>query len=211
MDGMVSQAQTIGTFTVIGDCRHVLGTSDELAAAVTMAKQALTDGRVDSAVIFDDSTGKRTDVDLRGTTEEVLGRLRPQALPEKRSGPGRPKLGVVSREVSLLPRHWDWLNAQPGGASPALRRLVEMASKQNQAQDLLRQQRDAAHAFMWALGADLAGFEEAARALYAGDYAQVGAIATAQAWPEDMRGHLLRLVAHVGRLDALAGAAERGL
>ncbi len=84
-------------------------------------------------------------------------------------GPGRPKLGVVGREVTLLPRHWDWLSAQPGGASVTLRKLVEAARKQGQGEQKIRQTQDVAYRFMYAIAGDLPGFEEAARALYAWD------------------------------------------
>ncbi|MFY0534142.1 DUF2239 family protein [Nannocystis pusilla] len=51
--------------------------------------------------------------------QRAPGRARPRLAAEEppaRTGPGRPKLGVVSREVSLLPRHWEWLERQPSGS-----------------------------------------------------------------------------------------------
>lgn len=204
MPETMPQAQTMGSYTAIGDTRYVLATSDDLAVVVATAKQALADGRCAAAIVFDDATGKRTDVDRQETTESLQARLGIPTEADKRQGPGRPKLGVISREVSLLPRHWDWLGTQPGGASAALRRLVEAASKQNRVKDLARQQRDAAHAFMWLMGADKPGFEEASRALYSGDYGRLAELIETNAWPTDVQAHLLRLVAHVAHLDTLA-------
>ena len=86
-----------------------------------------------SILIFNDETSELVEIDFRGTIKDVLERLKtaisgggsPNVSSDtdqrSRRGPGRPKLGVVSREITLLPRHWDWLNSQPGGASVALR------------------------------------------------------------------------------------------
>ncbi len=115
-------------------------------------------------LIFDHSTGLQLDFDWRGSAEEVLARLQP---PPVKTGPGRPKLGVVSTEVTLLPRHWDWLNAQPTRASGTLRRLVEEAMSR-QAGDPKRQ-REILGKILWSLAGNEAGFEEACRALYSGD------------------------------------------
>jgi hypothetical protein len=106
-------------------------------------------------------------------------------------GPGRPKLGVVAREVTLLPRHWEWLNAQPGGASVALRKLVEEARRGNESKDRMRQAQDALYRFMSTLAGDEAGFEEASRALFAGDRKLF--MALIQLWPKDVRSHAERL------------------
>ena len=109
-----------------------------------------------------------------------------------RTGPGRPKLGVVGREVTLLPRHWDWLAAQPGGASVTLRKLVEAARKERQGPQAIRRAQDAAYRFMHALAGDLPGFEEATRALYAWDVERMRGLI--ERWPPDVRDHVLTLV-----------------
>jgi hypothetical protein len=137
--------------------------------------------------IFDDQTGKQVDFDLRGTLDDVLERAVPSPAPV---GPGRPKLGVVSREVSLLPRHWAWLEQQPNGASAALRRLVDEA--RNTAADRTRRAKDAATRFMSAMAGDLPGYEEATRALYAGN--REGFDELIRDWPNDIRAHVQRLV-----------------
>jgi uncharacterized protein len=143
------------------------------------------------ALIFESDTGRQVDFDLSGTLGEVLERIQPQ-----RRGRGRPRLGVESREVSLLPRHWEWLEAQPNGASAALRRLVDEARKRDG--DPERQRRDACYRVMSALAGDRRGFEEASRALFAGDMAKFQALAAA--WPADIREHLDWLL----RADAAA-------
>jgi len=106
-------------------------------------------------------------------------------------GRGRPKLGVVAREVTLLPRHWDWLNAQPGGASVALRKLVDEARRTNSDKDRLRAARDAAYYFMSAMAGDLPNFEEASRALFADDRRRF--VSQITNWPEDIRDHVVKL------------------
>jgi uncharacterized protein len=141
----------------------------------------------DRLLTFDDTTGRQVDFDLRGTIDEVLARA--EALP--RSGPGRPRLGVVSREVSLLPRHWEWLEEQPSGISGALRRLVDEARKREPDQARVRRAREAADRFMWTMAGDLPGCEEASRALYAGDAKRLRALV--RSWPRDIRDHVLAL------------------
>jgi hypothetical protein len=150
-------------------------------------------------LIFDDQSGRSVDIDLRGTDEEILARLpisrsTSPAVATEPSGPrgrGRPKLGVVAREVTLLPRHWDWLASQPGGASVALRKLVEEARRANGDRDRHRAARDAAYHFMSAMAGNLAGFEEASRALFADDRRRFGELIAA--WPDDVRDHIVAL------------------
>jgi hypothetical protein len=139
-------------------------------------------------LVFDLASGRVVDLDLRGSPAEARARLAPaaalEAEPEKR-GPGRPKLGVVAREVTLLPRHWDWLATQPGGASVALRKLVEGALKAGEGPDRARRAKDAAYRFMTAMAGDLPGYEEATRMLFAGDWTAFDA--AVEGWPEGVR------------------------
>ncbi|QFP77806.1 DUF2239 family protein [Deinococcus sp. AJ005] len=139
---------------------------------------------------FDDQTGRQTDFDLRGSLEDVLERYAP--APAK-AGPGRPRLGVVAREVTLLPRHWEWLEGQRGGASAALRRLIDEARKADPDGERRRQAQTATDRFLGVIGGDLPGYEDATRALYAGDGAAFAA--QLQTWPEDLRTHALYLAA----------------
>lgn len=138
--------------------------------------------------VFDDHTGRPTDLDLRGSDADIAERY---PLPDSR-GRGRPRLGVVAREVTLLPRHWDWLATQPGGASVALRKLVDEARRTQADSDSRRRCRDRAYHFLSAIAGDYPGFEEAIRALYAGDDAALQQ-QTAD-WPADVREHLQRLL-----------------
>ena len=161
-----------------------------LRVVAAKAQAALTSGTTQPVLVFDDLTGEVIDLDPRND-------LPPNpAAPETgivARGPGRPKLGVVAREVTLLPRHWEWLNAQPGGASVALRKLVEEARKTNQEKDRVRVAREAAYRFLSAMAGNEAGFEEAARALFADRAERFGEIIGG--WPEDVREHAARLAA----------------
>jgi hypothetical protein len=166
----------------------------EVAIAIKIATGAIAD----PIIIFDNATGRSLDLDLRGSHREIIARL-PQPpttepdteAPTEPRGRGRPKLGVVAREVTLLPRHWDWLGARPGGASVALRKLVEDARRTNGDRDRQRAARDAAYHFMSTMAGNLPNFEEASRALFADDRRRfAGLIAT---WPEDIRDHIIKL------------------
>jgi len=130
-------------------------------------------------------------------TAAAAGAGAPGGEEAPRRGRGRPKLGVVAREVTLLPRHWTWLNAQPGGASVALRKLVDAARKGNGDGDRRRAGQEATYRFMHAIAGDRAGFEDAARALFAGDLGRFeDAIAD---WPHDVREHATMLAARALR------------
>jgi uncharacterized protein len=182
----------------LGHQRLASGPLAEVALAVL---QASNSPGVAPIVIFDDATGRPIDLDLRGTERDIVARL-PQpasnaetaaerlSAPEPR-GRGRPKLGVVAREVTLLPRHWEWLGAQPGGASVALRKLVEAARRASGDRDRSRAATDAAYHFMSAMAGNLAGFEEASRALFAGDRRRF--VELIAVWPGDIRDHIVGL------------------
>ncbi|MBR0824931.1 DUF2239 family protein [Bradyrhizobium manausense] len=185
------------TFTAFaGQRRLASGPMTEVALAV---KRAQARGN-EPIVIFTDATGRPIDFDLRGDEREVVARLAKLAPPPSAQateppseprGRGRPKLGVVAREVTLLPRHWEWLNDQPGGASVALRKLVDDARRASGDKDRERQARDAAYHFMATMAGNLANFEEASRALFADDRRRfVGLIAD---WPTDIRDHIVKL------------------
>jgi uncharacterized protein len=149
-------------------------------------------------LIFDDGTGEVIEVDFRGSVEDVGKRMEGKALPAAEAPgeaearkPGRPRLGVVAREVTMLPRHWDWLNSQPGGTSVALRKLVEDARRVNVDRDKQRVAQEAAYRFLSAMAGNQPGFEEAARALFAGRqerFAEVTAV-----WPLDLREYAMKL------------------
>jgi hypothetical protein len=183
------------THTFTAFLGHTLLATGQLTEVATMAKERLDAGASEALALFDDETGRAIDLDLRGTVAEVIARLgagEAGPVDDARRGPGRPKLGVVSREVSLLPRHWEWLGLQPGGASAALRRLVEDARRNGGSRERARQARDATYRFMSAMAGDFPLFEEASRALYAKDYERFQSLIAA--WPEGVRTHLLRLL-----------------
>jgi hypothetical protein len=178
--------------------------SGELAQVAVRTKEVLDRGEQAPVLIFDDETGEQIEVDFRGTAADVLKRLAEtsegapdasQALADGGAarGPGRPRLGVVAREVTLLPRHWDWLNRQPGGASVALRKLVDEARRTNEGRDRVRRSQEAAYRFMAALAGNLPGFEEAMRALFAGNRERFDQ--RVASWPADVRNHAGKLAA----------------
>ena len=140
-------------------------------------------------LIFEDQSGRQVDFDLRGAVDEVVARALPAPA---RTGPGRPKLGVVSREVSLLPRHWDWLESQPNGASAALRRLVDEARKRDPGKERARLATEAAGRILSAMAGNLPGYEEASRALYTANRAHFEELILD--WPGDIRAYIQRRV-----------------
>lgn len=168
-----------------GDRKIASGAPREVVAAVKTATEA-----GESVLIFDDADGLPVEFDLRGDLEAVLARLPVEEAEEKR-GRGRPKLGVTAREVTLLPRHWEWLAGQSGGASVALRKLVEAALREAEEPDRARRAKEASYRFMTAIAGDFAGYEDAVRALFAEDVSGLEA-ATAQ-WAPDVRDMTLRL------------------
>ena len=188
----------------VSSCTAFAGTrcvaSGELRAVAAAVKALLDqDGQL-AVLIFDDVTSELVELDFRGSLQAVLARLPAQVAPvtveeAATRAPGRPRLGVVPREVTLLPRHWEWLAAQPGGASVALRKLVEAASRANETKDRARRAQDAAYRFMAAMAGDQPGFEEAVRALFAGMPEQFGA--QTEAWSADVRDHARMLALRV--------------
>lgn len=188
--------------------------SGEWVEVAVRVKERSDQGLRGPLLVFDDATAEPVEFDLRGTVDDVrrriqsmLGPAEPAETPGDAAapmprGPGRPKLGVVAREVTLLPRHWDWLGRQPGGASVALRKLVDEARRTHAARDRVRQSQEAANRFMQALAGDLPGYEEASRALFAANRADFETHTAA--WPSDVRAY-----AHQLAEAALAGAEER--
>lgn len=164
-----------------GERRLASGPLAEVARVVAAAADP-------ASVLIFAADARRIELDLRGSADDVVARLPlpPEAAPK---GPGRPKLGVVAREVTLLPRHWEWLAAQPGGASVALRKLVEAAQRDPREQ--ARAAREATWRFLTVMAGDRPHYEEAGRALFAGELA---AFEDHMAdWPADIRDHALGL------------------
>jgi hypothetical protein len=174
-----------------GTDRLASGTPADVAVAV---RGAAGSGDPRIVLVFDDATAEPVELDIRGSVQEVRVRYSStvdgldagsQAQATLHRPPGRPKLGVVGREVTLLPRHWEWLSEQPGGASVALRKLVEQARRDNGAADSVRRSQEAAFRFMSAVAGNEPGFEEATRALFAGRVEDFEARVTG--WPRDVR------------------------
>ncbi|HDS1300465.1 MULTISPECIES: DUF2239 family protein [Stenotrophomonas] len=190
-------------FSCFDGHRLVVSGTPEVAALAL--KQLRAGNAAGPLLVFDNATGRTRDFDTRGSDAELLARVAdalPSAVeadaetalagePAAPRGRGRPKLGVVAREVTLLPRHWAWLAEQPGGASVVLRRLVEAASRAGADKDRQRRDAERAYHFLQAIAGDLPGFEEAIRLLFAHD--RVGLEATLHRWPGDVRDHALQL------------------
>lgn len=173
--------------------------SGSLQTVALAVKRITENGTAGQVLVFDDNTGRAVDIDLRGSDQEILARFGEPTFDSDEvdldvnepRGRGRPKLGVVSREVTMLPRHWEWLNAQPGGASVALRKLVEEAKRMHSERDKRRKAQERAYNFMSAMAGNMSNFEEAIRALFAQDYSRLREFIAA--WPEDVRAYTLHL------------------
>lgn len=191
---------SIDTYSVF--VRHRLLCSGNLPAVLSAAKHFVdtqtiepsTSGvaraHAEALLFFSNASGRQVDFDLSGSLEQVLAREAPEeragagagAAPGAKAGRGRPSLGVVAGEVTLLPRHWDWLSSQPAKASGTLRRLID--------EERLRERSDpkkraaALGTLLWSLAGDLPGFEEASRCLYRLDLS--GLFAFSDTWPEDL-------------------------
>ena len=175
----------------------------DLEEVVLRTKEIIERGELGPVLVFDGETGHPLEIDFRGAPWQVLDRLAdlhpaPRTVdapvgpdsPAPR-GRGRPRLGVVAREVTLLPRHWEWLSSQPGGASVALRKLVDEARHALAGQDRKRQAQESAYRFMNVMAGDQPGFEEATRALFAGNWSRFEE--QMQDWPVDVRNHATKL------------------
>jgi uncharacterized protein len=178
--------------------------SGSLANVAVQAKELWDRDRWAQILIFDDLTSHLIEVDLRGTAEEVRRRIEapgpepvaadsPADPAAEARRPGRPKLGVVAREVTLLPRHWEWLGAQPGGASVALRKLVDQARNASTGRDRRRHAQDATYRFLTAIAGNEPGYEDALRALFAAGREEF--LRASEPWPPDVRDHARRLAA----------------
>jgi hypothetical protein len=180
------------TYTAFAGARRVA--AGALRDVLPVLKRRFDADRHELVLVFEDDTGRQVDFDLRGTLEDVLER----AAPERR-GPGRPRLGVTSREVSLLPRHWAWLEEQPSGISAALRRLVEQAAKADPGGERARRTRDALSRFLSSMAGDRPHYEEACRALFEGDTPRLEALV--DRWPKDLREYVLQRARAAGPRD----------
>jgi uncharacterized protein len=186
----------------VGHTRVASGRLDQLALS---AKRAIEAPSGDPVLIFDNQSGRNIDIDIRGSDKQVLARLQaasptPISKAEntddtetgnEQRGRGRPKLGVVPREVTLLPRHWEWLATQTGGASVALRKLVEQAKKAGSESSMIKQAQERAYYFLQAIAGDMPGFEEATRALFKNERGQFENLIST--WPIDIKDHAIQL------------------
>ena len=187
-----------------GDRRIASGSLREVART---ARAALDRHSHASILVFDVQTSALVDLDLRGSVDDVVARIPPATTPPASEdaavaaprGPGRPKLGVVAREITLLPRHWDWLAQQKGGASVAIRKLVDEARRANEEPDRIRVGQEAAYRFMSAMAGNRPHFEEAIRALFADEPRRFETLIAE--WPADIRDHTANLAERAFRRE----------
>jgi uncharacterized protein len=195
---MTDAASTLSCTAFRGHRRLAAGPLTEVALAV---RREMDGDRNATVLVFDDASGHAIDLDLRGDKAEIVGRLAQHPFVKAREKeqddgprrPGRPRLGVVAREVTLLPRHWEWLNAQPGGASVTLRKLIDEARQGSGTRDRVRRASEVAYRFLSAMSGNEPGYEEAVRALFARDRDRFTALIAA--WPRDVADYAARLAA----------------
>lgn len=180
------------TYTAFAGPRRVA--AGGLRDVLPVLKQRFDRDRTEMILVFEVETGRQVDFDLRGSLDEVLER----AAPPPRA-PGRPRLGVTSREVSLIPRHWDWLEQQPSGASAALRQLVELAAKGQSGKERARRTRAALSRFLSSMAGDRPNYEEALRALFASDTPRFEALV--RRWPKDLRDFAIQKARDAARAE----------
>jgi hypothetical protein len=187
-------------FTAFAGTRRIA--AGTLREVLPVLKRRFDDGDAELVLVFERESGRQVDFDLRGPLRDVLER----AAPTPPRGPGRPRLGVTSREVSLLPRHWEWLEQQPSGISGGLRRLVEQAIKDQSGAQRARRVRAALSRFLSSMAGDRPHFEEATRALFAGETARFEALV--RRWPRHVREYAVEQAREAARADAGAGASS---
>jgi hypothetical protein len=187
---------TNDTYTAFeGNKQLFIGT---LASVILKVKKRLGKDDNSTILIFSDSTGKTIDFNFQGNEQDVQKRLEifiTEDISSNNTGPGRPKLGVISREVSLLPRHWEWLATQTGGASATLRRLVEEAKKKSVSGNQVKLAQERTYKFLSTIAGDYIGYEEALRALYKFDKKIF--VLNMQSWPADVRNYALEMATSV--------------
>ncbi|MBN1628429.1 MAG: DUF2239 family protein [Thermoleophilia bacterium] len=202
----VDQEPTTNEPSYVAFAGQTLVAAGTLEKAAQGAKRAFDEDGNAAVMILDAKTSVPAEVDLRGTPDELAARLgsrrdgrSTQSGAARPATPGRPKLGVVAREVTLLPRHWEWLSRQPGGASVTLRKLVEEARRSTTGEVQKRLAQESCYRFMTIMAGDEPGYEEALRALYAGDIERFDSF-TAE-WAPDVRDHARLLATAAGPLD----------
>jgi hypothetical protein len=164
----------------------------EARAALARIKEWLDAHPGENALIFDEESGRQVDFDFRGSPEEALARILPG---QARQGRGRPSLGVVCGEVSLLPRHWEWLEAERHNISATIRRLVDEAMKNEPLAAKRSRLVEAIDKKLWVLAGDKPSCEEVSRALYAGDTDRFRELIAG--WPRDIAAHFIALSAEL--------------
>jgi len=193
-----------------------IAASGNIEETVVKCSELIKGAPIERLAIFNDENGRAVDIDFRGGIDEILGRLETHPVlgrkvedenPEKSGQVGRPRLGVVAREISLLPRHWEWLNSQKGGSSAAIRRLVDEARKKYEHRERARLAGEGLYRFMWDMAGNFENFEEATRAFYEKDYDRF--IKLISVWPHDISRYIEKLLDRLLPLENAAAEEEK--
>lgn len=174
-----------------------------LIEVIMAMKTAIIENQNAKILCFLDENGAMIDFDLSGSNEQIIARLLTQfkapstseqiEIIETQSKAGRPKLGVIAKEVTLLPRHWEWLGAQNGGASATLRRLVEIAAKESIGIAARKNAQNATYRFLQNIAGDFENYEEVLRAIFADDFEKMRNLM--KNWPQDIQNYAQKLFA----------------
>ncbi len=213
---IVNMEEIIMSYTAFAGTR-VIVSGKNIEETIVMCNEFIKGGHNERLAVFDDASGRAIDIDFRGEIDEILARLETHPVlgcksendevPEKTGHAGRPRLGVVAREISLLPRHWEWLNAQKGGASAAIRRLVDEARRKYEHRDRARLASEALYRFMWGMAGNFENFEEATRAFYEKDFDRF--LKLISVWPQDVRRYIENLLDRLLPLENAAAEEEK--
>ena len=169
-------------------------TEGNLNEVATIVFHRLKENKSANILIFSDQSGRIIDLGFSGTERQMLERLKIYCHQEIQSypGAGRPRLGVVTREISLLPKHWEWLLGQDGGASACLRKLIdEKMSESELPKKAIMFAQEKTYKFLHAIAGDLPNFENAIRYLYRKD--QSSFLKQISDWPDDVQTYALKL------------------
>ena len=164
---MRTDVATKDTFSAYGPTSCI--GQGELTDVALAAHRFLRTHPDQSALILQDSTCQIIDLDLSG--DEALLERKANHYPIRSQAPVPDSKDPITGEITLLPRHWQWLAEQGGNASATLRRLIDEARRdpKQKADNECRRRQQLTYRFCQALCGDFQGYEDALRALYAAD------------------------------------------
>lgn len=138
-----------------------------------------------NVLVFNDQTGQQIDLDLSGSEDDLKQRYTEVEYVKK---VGRPKLGVISREITLQQKHWNWLDQQSSSASAVIRKLIDKELNDPSSESNIMLAKQAIDHFMLAMLGNMPNYEEATRALYQGNKSHF--LALIHNYPKDLKVYL---------------------